>query len=410
MKLAVARVFGGNENSRQWDDFALVAVIALYVALTVFGIMHLFEFMGADFMAYWSAGYIANHETFVKIYDFSALERTQHLMLFGEFRPNVYFPSLPMAYLPVFVLPFRLLALLPPKVSFWVWTLLNFSLGVGYLVFLAGRYHHPYKKYFLFLFVLSFPFYQTLFWGQVNIWLLVFAGEFLRSLQKGSEFRAGLWLSALLLKPQTLLVMVPALVAARRFKALLGFAIGAGALGFASFAVAGQEGFRGLMHLWLDYSHNLATSGVQGMTNWRMVAKILDHNLPSPIWGYLAIGLSLLTIAWGIFLWMRLHNTHVALAVLAVFSATMLATWHAHAHMAVILIPSLLLLLLRNEFPQRLFRLWLFLPPALYLLGLMALVFIQNRFYAGILYGVAQFVLNLVLLVWVTRKTLGFEE
>ncbi len=405
-------------DSRAWQNLALAATAALYLSQIWKERHRLFWFLGADFMAYWSSGYIANHNAFSKIYDFAALEAAQHLMLFGKTLPNVFFPPLPMAYLPVFVLPFQLLALLPPAPSFSLWTAFNLALGIGYLIFFVKKIESPRversepnalldssQKRLILLFLFSFPVFDTLFWGQINLWLLVFVGEFLRAFHEEKEFRAGLWLSAFLLKPQLLILLPLALFFSKRFKILAGAAVGGGALLLASFFAAGKEGCLSCLRLWLGYSHNLATSGVEAMGNWRMVAENLNRLLPSAVWGIAALALSLFTILWGIFLWVRAKTPiHAPLLLLATLAATLLATWHSHAHMAVVLIPPMLWLLLQDQFPQKLLNLWLFLPPLFYLIGLGIVLFVHDRFYQGLLFGPAQMILNLLILVWTSRE------
>ena len=52
----------------------------------------------------------------------------------------------------------------------------------------------------------------------MNIWLLVFVSEFLIANRRGREVRSGFWLGGLLLKPQTLILLLLGLLIARRFK------------------------------------------------------------------------------------------------------------------------------------------------------------------------------------------------
>ncbi len=395
------------------ENLGLAAVLMLYLLQVLKEISRPFWFLGADFIPYWSAGYLTNTQGFLKIYDFAALEAAEHLVVFGQVLPDVHFPPLPMAYLPVFVLPFRLLALLPPKISFALWTVFNLALGAGYLVYYTREIHTPQKKRLLFFFALSFPFFQTLFWGQVNMWLLVAAGEFIRAFRAGREWRAGLWLSLLLLKPQLLFVILPALLVSRHFKTLAGATLGALALFLGSFWVGGREGFLALGRLWLGYTQNLATSGVEAMGNWRMVAEQLNHLFPSATWTWMAALAALLTLGWVVWLWYqgwREDRPVDDFLLLATFSASLLTAWHSHAHTAVILIPVLLGLALRGQLPRSLLDLWLFLPPVLYVLGLFAVLLLQDRFYNGLLYAPAQFTLNLVFLYWSSRQVLAARK
>jgi hypothetical protein len=362
--------------------------------------------MGADFMGYWSVGYIANHWTFSKIYDFALLEKIQQTVVFGHYYPEVYFPPLPVAYPPIFIRVFQVLALLPPAISFLTWVLANFLLGVGYLFFFSKSFSHTEHRRTILLLIISFPFFMTLFEGQVNILLLVFVGEFTRALSEKKPFRAGLWISALLLKPQTLIVILPLLFISKQWKTLFGAAAGATFIILTSVWTAGKNGIETLVQLWTGYAGNLATSGVSSMGNWRMIGTYLSPLCPDSWIKSIVLFASILTILWALYLWATHPNAPLDMRLTLAFSATLLATWHSHSHMAAILIPLLLLLSINKKISSSILSLWTFLPPALYLFWLIALLFIQDRNAQGLLYAPAQFALNLFLLIWTSRELL----
>ena len=70
--------------------------------------------------------------------------------------------------------------------------------------------------------LISLPVFLNLFTGQVNVWLVVCVGEFMRASISGREFRSGLWLGGLLLKPQALLLLAAGLLMRRRARILAG--------------------------------------------------------------------------------------------------------------------------------------------------------------------------------------------
>ena len=398
-----------NLNSKSWKNLAIVATITFYLIQVGIGALNLFSFLGSDFMAYWSAGYITNKWEFIQIYDFALLEKTQHLMIFGEILPNISFPPLPMAYIPIFVLLFQLLALLPPISSFYLWTFLNLVAGVLYLIYFVKKLEHPNKKQILFLFFISFPFFQNLFWGQINIFLLIFLGEFIHAMQSKKEFKSGLWISALLLKPQTLIIIIPALLVGKKNKTLLGAALGAFILLGTSFLIAGTKGITKLIELWLGYSDNIVGAGIEMMGNWRMVGNLINQISTSDFGGAFTIIAATITILWVLYLWSLSSTpseTTFIILITATFAATGLSTWHSHVHMAVILIPALLFLYLKDELPEKLASLWIFLPTLLHIIGLIVFSFTQDRLIRGLSFGLAQLILNLMLLMWATRELL----
>lgn len=396
-----------NLTDKNWRNLAIVASLSLYIAQLWSERGRLFWFIGSDFMAYWGSGYIANQWGYSQIYNLELIEKAQHLMLFGEYLPNVYFHPLPMAYLSIFVLPFQIFALFPPAISFYLWTLLNFLAGVLYIIYFTKKIAHPDKNFILFFFVISFPFFQSLFWGQVNIFLMIFLGEFIRAMQSNKEIRAGFWISALLLKPQTLIIILPALLLTKRIKPLIGAALGAIILMGTSFLLIGAEGVVELSKLWFGYANNIVTSGPQSMGNWRMIGTFINHFTETNYGNLFTLFASAATILWALYLWLFQNpktDFGFLLIMLATFAATGLATWHSHAHMAVILIPILIYLYLNNRIPTKLIYFWMFLPPLLYFFGLIIMAFIQDRFFQGILFGPAQLILYLTLLIWSTRE------
>lgn len=398
-----------NLNSKSWKNLAIVATITFYLIQVGIGALNLFSFLGFDFMSYWSAGYITNHGKFSQIYDFALLEKAQHLMIFGEVLPNVSFPPVPMPYIPIFILPFQALALLPPISSFYLWTFLNLLVGVPYLIYFTKKLKHPNKKQIISLFIISFPFFQNLFWGQTNFFLLIFLGEFIRAIQSKKEYTAGLWISALLLKPQTLIIIIPALLIGKKLKTLLGAALGAFMLLGTSFLIAGVDGTTKLIKLWLGYTDNIIKTGIEMMGNWRMIGSFIDLISPSGFGVTFAIVAATITILWALYLWKittKPSETTFIILITATFAATGLATWHSHVHMAVILIPALLFLYLKDELPEKLASLWIFLPVLLHIIGLIFFSFTQDRLIRGLSFGLAQLILNLMLLIWTSRELL----
>ena len=151
-------------------------------------------------------------------------------------------PVIPVPYLPAFLVPFLGLLALPPLPAWWAVVALN-VLGLGvYLLRLRSVFGPGGGLYWLPL--LALPAYLTVLFGQVNLLLLIGFGEFLLALRRGRCLRAGLWLSLLLVKPQSLLLVVPGMIISGRSRVLLGFAAAGAGIGALSFALAGIEGAR----------------------------------------------------------------------------------------------------------------------------------------------------------------------
>ncbi|RME36205.1 MAG: DUF2029 domain-containing protein [Thermoflexia bacterium] len=118
-----------------------------------------------------------------------------------------------------------------------------------------------------------------MFWGQTNGLLAVFAGEFLRAIRKGRPFQAGLWLGGLWLKPQILLLILPALLLQRQGWVLAGFGSTSLLLVGLSLLLAGPQTLLRLISLWLAFAQGIPTIIPEVMINWRMVGIRLDADL-----------------------------------------------------------------------------------------------------------------------------------
>jgi len=98
------------------------------------------------------------------------------------------------------------------------------------------------------------------------------------------------------------------------------------------------------------------------------------------------------------------------LAVLAVFCATMAITWHAHYHMAMAIIPLLILAYDHHLLSHKLIFLWVVVTPlAMFLMMIVSLVAmlisgLSLFSYEGIVFAIAGFVLNLALFIEALRS------
>ncbi len=356
-------------------NLALAAVFAFYAAYIGMGLYwnNLFTALGTDYLAFWSAGYLANTEGYARTYDLDALRRVQSPWVPDPADPSLVFTPLPSLFLPVFLPVFQVFALLPADWSLLVWTALSLLLLVFYLRFFAARIAagHRDGRWSLAM-MLSFPVFWSLVWGQLNFLLLVCVGEFLRAVVAGKPFRAGLWLGGLLLKPQTLVLIVPALLLQRSWKTLSGFAIASVVALVGSVGIGGPEAMRRLVDLWLGSASGLPSNNPQYMVNWRMVGINLSSLAGSEVsWGIALAGLALTLLA-ALSFWLRPLSPvspKFGVALLGTMAATCASAWHSHLHMMTILIPLLLYLLYQRCLSVALMDLWLFPVPVLMLVG-----------------------------------------
>lgn len=371
----------------RFSNRLLAALIGFYGAFTLWSALRfgLFVEMGADFRAFFAAASLTASAGYAAVYDLSLQERAQR-QVFASFLP-LSADFLPAVVLPPFLLPFRLLLPLGPVAAFGVWTLAHLALMTFYLGHclraLGSR-----RWVTAGLLALSFPAFNTLFWGQVNALLVVGIEGFLQARERGRKVEAGLWLGLLLVKPQMLLLLLPGLLIAGEGRILAGFAGASGAIAALSIALVGLEGMAAWIRLLAHYEGALDPVGLgvsaSTMINLRMLALMLAHILPKPLtWaitGAAAGGLAAFTL--GAF--RRASRQRVmpapgatsldpiyARSLLSLLSATCGITWHAHAHVAVVLLPPLLRLIAAGTFPQALAAAWWMAPPLAYVGGVL---------------------------------------
>lgn len=337
-----------NMTNAKWGNLAIAALLVFYCAQIVLDLAwgNLFGNLGVDFAAFWSAGYIANHRGYAASYDLELMRQVQRELVPARAAPLSDLGALPAAYLPVFLLPFQALALLPPKSAAAVWmglTLLGTTLYLRAFVARLGE-RHP-GSHLLLMLMVSLPVFLNFFLGQVNLWVMICVGEFLLAASAGRDVASGAWLSGMLLKPQLLILMTPAIVMQGWKKAFLGMAAAGTIILGGSWLLAGTEGLHRLAQLWFSYVGELRTGDPQLMMNWRMIGVLLRQLGAASLGQIVAILGSSLTALAALFIWYRrldINSRDFPIAVLGIMAATAATAWHSHVHMAMILIPPLL--------------------------------------------------------------------
>jgi hypothetical protein len=393
-----------------WQNLALAALLIFYLIQISFDLVwhttcgHL----AIDYCAFWSTGKVVNTNGYAAAYN---------LQLIGEVQKTT-FPSLtattPTPFLPIFITPFQSLALLDVYLSFWIWTILNLTVIISYLYYLSTQWtDRPFSVRFIFMMAMSLPIFINIFTGQVNTWLMICLGEFMRAILAGKNYKAGLWLGGLLLKPQALVLILPLLLFQRTYKALAGWATSSTVLMGISLALVGFNGLQKLVGLWVGYVGGLPTNDVEIMMNWRMLGLHLSA-VTSPLFGWIVVGLGLIsTLIASFYLWRRpidFHSRSFVFALLGVMAATCLFAWHSHTHMAMILIPPIIYLKGQNQLPDKIVNYWVFLPAGVYagvfVLASLVQVAILPTNLNGVLNflrGAGEFALNIYLLIWAIR-------
>ena len=364
----------------------LAASISSYLIVFFYYLVtSLYQGLGADYLAFWSAGKVADELGYGQIYDISLLREFQaheriQAGLEERIGTAVYTVS-PVSYFSVFILPFQLLSKLPVLPGFIIWTGINVVLLAWYFIKYQQRIQlsvNPIKSRYLLLAALSvsLPVFQNLFYGQLKVFTVIFLGEMIICARRSQLFKSGLWLGGLLLFPQLLILVLPYLVITRRWKTLAGFATSAVAIVLISIALSGFSGLVGMTRLILNYIPGMATNNPQNMMNWRMTGIRLNDLLGEPYgWIFVIIG-SLVTL----FVLMRALRQKSdegsdlwVYQMTQIFAATLVITWHSHIHMAMCLLPLLLFCGIKNGFNIDAIYIWSIVPSIVYLVGILVI-------------------------------------
>ncbi len=412
MKTSSRRPFQ-NMTSENWQNLALTGLAVFFLLQIGLDIIwgNTCGHLGTDYCAFWSAGYLANSDGYMTVYNLKILGQTQ-LSNFPKFGDISTFAVSPIAYLPIFILPFQLLALLTPISSFWIWTIINLIAFIFYLrFFIKSTTNLRLSMRLLAMLCLSLPVYWNFLDGQVNVWLMICVGEFMRAAMSDQPLRAGLWLGGLLLKPQTLILIGIALLLRRSVRILIGLAASSTILIGSSLALLGPVGFWEMLQIWLGFTKGMPTNDVDSMMNWRMLGFHLS-NWISPLVGWAVAGIGmLLTTLVVLYLWRKpidSHSPSFTIALLGTLAATGVVAWHSHIHMAMFLIPPLIFLYqTKIELPKNFLEYWVLLPSMAYfivyiLASLIKANVLPSNLITSITFirGASEFGMNLFLVGW----------
>ena len=339
-------------NFENWQNLIMVGLFFFYLSQfgSLLGKENFLRGYGVDYLAFWSVGKIADEKGFAEIYDLENQKITQTQVIEAqgilEKREGANISLFPASYFSFFVLPFLLLSRFDPKLSYWIWTSINLTVLIGYLIFFIRKTlpENPpssSNKRMPFLMLLSFPLIVNLTEGQVEVFLVVCMGEFIRNALNKKALPSGMWLGGLLLKPQLLIIIIPILIIQKNWKVLMGFFASSGVIIGSSAILAGTRGMKSLIDLWFKYGKGIASNSPERMINWRMVATNMDSSFGWMV-AILGMVLTLISVYFLVKNNYGYGTSHWVMITLGIFSATLAITWHSHFHMAAILIPLLI--------------------------------------------------------------------
>jgi hypothetical protein len=231
----------------------------------------------SDFALLHHAGWLASEGRAPDVYDLDIFLNTQ-LDATGRARSG----ALNFSYPPYVLALLSLMGRLPLGPARALWDLAGLLALAGAFLLPARRGLWPRQVAVavLLLTLVSFPWCASLLLGQTSPFLLLSLALFLCTLARNRDLQAGVWLAVATAKPQYALFLLPVLLGARRFRALLGWLLGSAAFLAASLPVLGTRTLVAYPAALLSTVH--AGQGDLGIHPLRMLTLrgVLAHWLP----------------------------------------------------------------------------------------------------------------------------------
>jgi hypothetical protein len=389
----------------RWLDWLWVAglLVLLAFSFNLFRSGRFCAYIGTDFRGYYAAAQIARQQGFDAVYDQELQEQFQarlplHCPDGSKASPLL---SVVMPYLSIFLIVFVPLTFIEFTSAYHLWVILNLVVLTIYLQHFGRALGERPGILRTLQWVLCIPVFSNLLLGQMNTLLVICLGEFVLACLRGRRLRAGLWLAVMLIKPHTLILLLPALLIHKSWRVLLGFAAGGAAVLLSSGLLAGWQGVWASLRLAAQFAGGLIQTGA-AMMNFRALALNLQASLPGWLaWGS-AVMAMILVAALTLYLW-RSHypaqQVGFIVLILATFAATFAVTWHSHFYLLMLLLPLLLALDLKQIIPHAWRWYWMLGPPVYF-----GLLYLVNPNMARNWFGLGMLVGNLLLLIWSARR------
>jgi hypothetical protein len=302
-----------------------------------------FNWLGVDFGYYYGQALALRSGDPVLIYDRLTVDHF-HQLLIGYVHDPTGFPVGHVPYLPIFAWLFGPVTLLPPLVGLALWTVFNLLGAVLLTRRIASLLPAGSRPWVYVLSLGSLPFMSTLIVGQPMLWLSLGFAECYLALRRGQDFRAGMWLALLLLKPQYGIIIGPLLLWKRRWNAVAGVGVGAIVMLGGSLLVSNVQTLlaypMSIVAEGSGYRGGQAGTSPEVMINWRSLLLRLLPGVDEVTGVVLTLSLSVATIGVVLLSWRGRWDAgsdRFPLLMLMVMVATLLASYHSHLPGAVLL-------------------------------------------------------------------------
>lgn len=309
----------------------------------------LFISLGMDYGLYVAQATVMGGDDPTKIYDKSMTNVVYRHLLDTYGHDPGYDPTTPgtwaahVPYPPIFAWMMQLFTWMSPPVSLLLWGGVNvvLALWIGWRV--ATHCQGADKTTIMLLFLGSYPVVLNLHVGQIQILLAWFMTECYLALRAGKDFRAGIWLGCILLKPHYGLLLGLLLLWKCRWKTVLGAAVTGSVIVAGSLVAGGLHTLMAYPQAFSDMVQFRGDSPIV-MLNWRSV--VLDW-YPSIYWRsgiILTVLLGIATILCVGWIWRGPWNVSAAdfpAKMLLTLLATIIVLYHSHPYGAAIVVMPL---------------------------------------------------------------------
>jgi hypothetical protein len=322
---------------------------------SVYAAGELFHRLGFDWSLFYAQAMALRSGAGPGIYDQSVIDEYLQPLLRYYGGPETALGGWPQPYPPWFAASFVPFTVLPANIGYAVWlgASLLAALFLGYRVWQIlpelGRFGAPAAV------LAAVPVAWGLFLGQPAVLLAVPVSEMFISFKAGRDFRAGLWLAVLLLKPQYALLFGVFILWKMRWRAAAGAAIGGLAIVALGLLTGGVQSFvryGAVLQAIGDFHDTVA--GPTLMMNWRAIVLAVRPGIGEGFGLVLVGALSGLTMLAALLLFRGKwdpQSPSFGPRFCALTLGALIGSYHSHPHGA-----ALLVVPLASAWPAPMFR------------------------------------------------------
>ncbi|CAG1015319.1 hypothetical protein ANAEL_05233 [Anaerolineales bacterium] len=224
----------------------ILSLVLIYPLLWMRMLADPVQYTGADFIAFYAAGRIADNEGAEQAYDLSLQKKYQEEVVGRKIQPEETFPYIH----PPFVIPLAQIAATPDYLdSFQRWAALMILLLIPGIFLLSAPVSDLFSRTDKLVFAVSlflfFPVFQSILLGQDNAILLLGISILAWGIYKKADWAVGLGLAFATVRPHLALFILLPFVFQKHsvLKWFLLFASGLAAFSLAYAGISGLEGF-----------------------------------------------------------------------------------------------------------------------------------------------------------------------